>query len=107
MSPMTQNRLTHLENIIAGNQNRFYEIGKALKEIRDFRLYKPTLFEPLKHMPGPAGILVEPKPIASLTPTVLLAIYLQLETFFRVMRPRFGLWDNWILLNSEKHGRNI
>jgi len=42
---MTQDRLTHLENIIAGNQNRFYEIGKALKEIRDSRLYKLTLFE--------------------------------------------------------------
>ena len=42
---MTQGRLTHLENIIAGNQNRFYEIGKALKEIRDFRLYTLTLFE--------------------------------------------------------------
>lgn len=42
---MTQDRLTHLENIIASNQNRFYEIGKALKEIRDSRLYKLTLFE--------------------------------------------------------------
>lgn len=42
---MKQDRLTHLENIIAGNQNRFYEIGKALKEIRDSRLYKLTLFE--------------------------------------------------------------
>jgi hypothetical protein len=34
-----------LENIIAGNQCRFYEIGKALTEIRDSRLYKLTLFE--------------------------------------------------------------
>ncbi len=42
---MQQDRLTHLENIIAGNQCRFYEIGKALKEIRDSRLYKLTLFE--------------------------------------------------------------
>lgn len=42
---MQQDRLTHLENIIAGNQRRFYEIGKALKEIRDSRLYKLTLFE--------------------------------------------------------------
>jgi hypothetical protein len=42
---MMQDRLTHLENIIAGNQNCFYEIGKALKEIRDSRLYKLTLFE--------------------------------------------------------------
>ena len=42
---MQQDRLTHLENIIAGNQSRFYEIGKALKEIRDSRLYKLTLFE--------------------------------------------------------------
>lgn len=41
---MKQDRLTHLENIIAGNQCRFYEIGKALKEIRDSRLYKLTLF---------------------------------------------------------------
>ena len=42
---MQQDRLTHLEDIIAGNQCRFYEIGKALKEIRDSRLYKLTLFE--------------------------------------------------------------
>jgi hypothetical protein len=42
---MQRDRLTHLENIIAGNQYRFYEIGKALKEIRDGRLYKLTLFE--------------------------------------------------------------
>lgn len=42
---MKQDRLTLLENIIARNQLRFYEIGKALKEIRDSRLYKLTLFE--------------------------------------------------------------
>ncbi len=42
---MTQDRLTYLENTIAGNQHYFYEIGKALKEIRDSRLYKLTLFE--------------------------------------------------------------
>ncbi len=41
---MQQERLTHLENIIAGNQRRFYEIGKALKEIRDSRLYKLTFY---------------------------------------------------------------
>jgi len=49
---MTQDRLTHLENIIAGNQNRFYEIGKALKEIRDSRLYKLTLFETFEAYAG-------------------------------------------------------
>ena len=42
---MRQDRLTHLENIIANNQRRFYEIGKALKEIKESRLYKLTLFE--------------------------------------------------------------
>jgi hypothetical protein len=42
---MQQDRLKHLENIIANNQYRFYEIGQALKEIRDSRLYKLTLFE--------------------------------------------------------------
>jgi len=42
---MQHDRLTHLENIVAGNQYRFFEIGKALKEIRDSRLYKLTLFE--------------------------------------------------------------
>ena len=42
---MQQDRLKQLEDIIADNQYRFYEIGKALKEIRDFRLYKLTLFE--------------------------------------------------------------
>lgn len=42
---MSNDRLTHLENLIAGNQRCFYEIGKALKEIRDNHLYKLTLFE--------------------------------------------------------------
>ncbi|MEA3391634.1 MAG: DNA methylase [Candidatus Marinimicrobia bacterium] len=41
---MQQDRLKHLEDIIAGNQYRFYEIGQALKEIRDSRLYKLVLF---------------------------------------------------------------
>ena len=41
---MQQDRLKHLENIIANNQYRFYEIGQALKEIRDSRLYKQILF---------------------------------------------------------------
>ena len=42
---MKNDRLTHLENIIARNQCQFHEIGKALKEIRDSRLYKLILFE--------------------------------------------------------------
>lgn len=41
---MEQDRLTRLENLIARNQCRFHEIGKALKEIRDSRLYKLNLF---------------------------------------------------------------
>ena len=41
---MVPERLTSLENIIANNQHRFFDIGKALKEIRDTRLYKLTLF---------------------------------------------------------------
>jgi len=42
---MKQDRLIHLENIIAHNQCHFHKIGKALKEIRDSRLYKLILFE--------------------------------------------------------------
>lgn len=42
---MQHDRLTHLENLIAHNQCHFHEIGKALTEIRDTRLYKLTLFE--------------------------------------------------------------
>ena len=42
---MKNDRLTHLEDLIARNQSYFHEIGKALKEIRDTRLYKLTLFE--------------------------------------------------------------
>ena len=41
---MQQDRLKHLETIIAKNQYRFYEIGQALLEIRDSRLYKQALF---------------------------------------------------------------
>ncbi|MBU1695737.1 MAG: DNA methylase [Proteobacteria bacterium] len=42
---MQHDRLILLENLIAHNQCHFHEIGKALKEIRDKRLYKKTLFE--------------------------------------------------------------
>jgi hypothetical protein len=42
---MKQDRLTHLECLIARNQCNFHEIGKALKEIKDKRLYKQTLYE--------------------------------------------------------------
>ena len=42
---MQHDRLTHLEDFIARNQCHFHEIGKALKEIRDKRLYKLILFE--------------------------------------------------------------
>jgi hypothetical protein len=38
-------RLVQLEKIIAGNQESFYKIGQALKEIRDNRLYKQVLFD--------------------------------------------------------------
>ncbi len=41
---MQQDRLKHLETIIAKNQYRFYEIGQALLEIRDSRLYKQAFF---------------------------------------------------------------
>ena len=42
---MKQDRLTYLEDLIARNQCQFHEIGKALKEIRDSRLYKLILFD--------------------------------------------------------------
>jgi len=42
---MKQDRFVRLENIIAGNQEYFFKIGKALKEIRDSRLYKQALFK--------------------------------------------------------------
>jgi len=42
---MEHDRLTYLEKLIASNQGSFHGIGKALKEIRDKRLYKVTLFE--------------------------------------------------------------
>jgi len=41
---MQQDRLKHLETMISNNQYRFYEIGQALKEIRDSRLYKLVFF---------------------------------------------------------------
>ncbi|MCK5230312.1 MAG: DNA methylase [Desulfobulbaceae bacterium] len=42
---MTERRLTELENIIAANQRKFYQIGKALKQIRDERLFRDLLFD--------------------------------------------------------------
>lgn len=38
-------RLLELETLIGRNQECFYRIGQALKEIRDNRLYKQALFE--------------------------------------------------------------
>lgn len=49
---MQTDRLTHLETIIAKNQCRFYEIGKALKEIKDARLYKLTFYESFEAYAG-------------------------------------------------------
>ncbi|MCP4021621.1 MAG: DNA methylase [Desulfobacteraceae bacterium] len=40
-----QNRLSHLETVIARNQRHFCDIGRALNEIRKNRLYKLALFE--------------------------------------------------------------
>ncbi len=42
---MPQERLIHLENIIAGKQQDFYEVGKALNEIKQGRLYRLTLHD--------------------------------------------------------------
>ena len=42
---MQQDRLISLERLIARNQGLFYEIGKALSEIKETRLYKIALFE--------------------------------------------------------------
>lgn len=42
---MKHERLTYLEDLIARNQCQFHKIGKALKEIKDKRLYKLILFE--------------------------------------------------------------
>ena len=41
---MEEERLIYLENLIAGKQKYFCEIGKALKEIKDTRLYKLSCF---------------------------------------------------------------
>lgn len=38
-------RLIQLETLISDNQESFYKIGQALKEIRDTRLYKQALFD--------------------------------------------------------------
>lgn len=38
-------RLTQLEGVIDANQRNFYQIGKALKQIRNERLFKDLLFD--------------------------------------------------------------
>jgi hypothetical protein len=38
-------RLLHLETIINTNRSCFYNIGRALKEVRDDRLYRELLFD--------------------------------------------------------------
>jgi hypothetical protein len=42
------NRLLHLETIIETERRCFYKIGKALKEVRDERLYRQLLFDSFK-----------------------------------------------------------
>jgi hypothetical protein len=42
---MQQERLSYLETIIAGKQRDFYEIGKALSEIKQARLYRVSLYD--------------------------------------------------------------
>jgi hypothetical protein len=42
---MANNRLTQLEDIIAANQQNFRQTGKALKQIRDDRLFRDLLFD--------------------------------------------------------------
>jgi len=45
MKEIIMERLVQLEKLIAGHQECFYKIGRALKEIRENRLYKQALFE--------------------------------------------------------------
>jgi len=47
MTSMTdgQKQLTRLESVISHNQEQFCKTGRALKEIRDNRLYKLALFD--------------------------------------------------------------
>lgn len=42
---MTKNSLADLENVIESNQCEFYKVGKALRRIRDGRLYRQVLFD--------------------------------------------------------------
>jgi hypothetical protein len=42
---MTKNSLADLENIIETNRCKFHQVGKALRRIRDGRLYRELLFD--------------------------------------------------------------
>jgi len=42
---MDKARLISLEAVIEANQRNFYAVGKALKQIRDHRLYRPIGFD--------------------------------------------------------------
>jgi len=42
---MPQERLNYLETIIAGKQQDFYKLGKALNEIKQTRLYRLALYD--------------------------------------------------------------
>ena len=45
MNKMSANRLIQLENVIETNQRKLYQIGKALKQIRDERIFRDLLFD--------------------------------------------------------------
>lgn len=42
---MSDSRLSQLEDIIEANQHRFYQTGKALRQIRDDGLFRDLLFD--------------------------------------------------------------
>ena len=104
---MVPERLTSLENIIANNQHRFFDIGKALKEIRDARLYKLTLFETFEAYAKNRWDMARSQVYRLIDAYNVVNNLSPNGTFFLEMRPRHVSWRHWILLSNVKHGKNF
>jgi hypothetical protein len=114
-----QNRLTTLEEIIDSERRCFYKVGKALREIRNERLYRELLFDSFEQYvkkrwdmgKSHAYRLIEAsRVIDNLSPIgdVLPENEAQLRPFGKLEpTDQRKLWGNFLSAGLELNARNI
>lgn len=98
---MQKERLTALEEAINKNRRSFYVIGKALKEIRDDRLYRFLLFKTFEAYTRARWEIGKSQAYRLIEACHVMD---NLGTFCLKMNPRFVRWPLWLLLFNVKHG---